>query len=238
MSGRGPGPGADALSALRGCRLLRAASDEGIARLGALASIRRLKRGQILVREGDPADGFGIVVVGKLAVYHLGADGKKLLFETMEATQPVAAVAALAAGRYPAYVEATTPAVVAWLARSAILDLMAEEPGLARSIVADFADRLLHFTAVATTLARDVPARVAHYVFERALAGGKPTTEGLVVDLGMSKTDLASSLGTVPETLSRAFAKLKSEGLVEVRGKDVVVLDFGGLTRRGEGYAD
>ena len=69
----------------------------------------------------------------------------------------------------------------------------------------------------------------------RALAVGHTTPEGLVVGLGMTKAELASSLGTVPETLSRAFARLRDTGLIEVRGRDVVVKDLKALVRLASG---
>jgi CRP/FNR family transcriptional regulator len=223
------------LASLRACSLLRAASDEGVATLAATAVERTLERGQVVVEEGAPAQEWGVVIAGRLSVYHLGADGRKLLFENAGAHDPVAAVAALAMGRYPAWVEATTPTTLAWLPRDGLFALLTAEPEFARSVVRVLANRVLNFTAVATTLSMDVPARVAKFVFERSLAVGAPSADGLVVDIGMTKGELASSLGTVPETLSRALAKLTTEGLLEVRGKHVVVLDVGGLARRGEG---
>jgi CRP/FNR family transcriptional regulator len=54
----------------------------------------------------------------------------------------------------------------------------------------------------------------------------------------MSKAELAASIGTVPETLSRAFARLRDEGVLEVRGGEVVVFDVGALARLGSGYAE
>jgi CRP/FNR family transcriptional regulator len=54
----------------------------------------------------------------------------------------------------------------------------------------------------------------------------------------MSKSELASSLGTVPETLSRALARLRDEGVLVVRGSEVVVLDVGALARLGAGYEE
>jgi CRP/FNR family transcriptional regulator, dissimilatory nitrate respiration regulator len=105
-------------------------------------------------------------------------------------------------------------------------------------VITDLANRVVNFTSVVQTLALDVPARLARYLFQRALAVGTPSTRGLEVDLGMPKSELAAALGTVPETLSRAFAKLREDGLVEVHGKRVTVLDVRGLASLGSGYSE
>ncbi|MBE0477455.1 MAG: Crp/Fnr family transcriptional regulator [Coriobacteriia bacterium] len=235
----GPGGGrADVFTALRECRLWRAADDDAVARLAAQARVTDLPSGSRLVTEGEAAGSFGVMVVGRARVFHLGADGRRFTFEDVGSGDPVAAVAALAGSRYPANVETVTPATVAWLPREALFELMAEEPDVARNIVADLARRVVNFTSVVQTLALDVPSRLARYLFERALAAGQATTQGLQVDLGMSKNELAAALGTVPETLSRAFARLRDEGLVDVHGRRVVVRDVGALARMGAGYEE
>ena len=73
-------------------------------------------------------------------------------------------------------------------------------------------------------------------MFQRALATGKPSSRGLEVDLGIKKSDLAMALGTVPETLSRAFAKLREDGVIEVHGQRVTVLDVRALAALSSGY--
>ncbi len=231
-------PSIDIARVLHATPLLGRASIAGIEHLASESSLRTLDRNEVLAQEGAPARGCAVVVTGRLSVYHLGADGRKLLFETAEAGQPVAAVAAFAGGRYPAWIEATEPTSIVWVPREPLFELIDSEPAVARSVVTDLANRVVNFTAVATSLSLDVPARVARFVFQRSLAVGRTSADGLFVDLGMSKGELAQSLGTVPETLSRALAKLKAEGLLEVRGRDVVVLDVGGLARRGEGLEE
>jgi len=226
----------DVTAALRAVKLWRAASDEAVAELASASHVEDVPRGNLLATQGDRADRLGVVVAGAVKVYHLGADGRALTFEKVGSGEPFGAVAALAGSRYPATVETTTAATIAWLPREALFDLIGSDPELARTLVTDLASRVVNLTAVASTLSLDVPARLAGYLFQRSLECGRTTAAGLVVDLGMSKGELASALGTVPETLSRALARLRDDGVLEVRAKDVVVKDVGALARLGSGF--
>ncbi len=228
----------DVLAALRACRLWHGASDQAVASLAGGAVVQEVQRGVVLALEGDPADRFGVVVAGRVRVYHSGADGRTMLLEAMERGQAFAAVAVLAGGRYPANVDAATPATIAWLRRESLFEVMDSEPSIARALIADLSERVMNLTNVVQTLALDVPGRLARYLFQRSLAVGEATSEGLRVSLGMTKTELASSIGTVPETLSRALGRLRDDGVLEVRGSDVMVLDVGALARIGSGYEE
>jgi len=226
----------DVFAALRATRLWRAAADDAVAELAQHARIEDSPRGRILASEGDLPERLGVVVAGRVKVYHLGADGRELTFETLESGDPIGAVAALAGSRYPATVEAATDVTIAWLPREALFELLESQPALMRTLIADLARRVINFTEVATTLSMDVPSRLAAYLFQRALANGRTTADGLVVELGMTKGELASALGTVPETLSRALGRLRDDGVLEVRTRDVLVKDVGALARLGSGY--
>jgi len=228
----------DVVAALRECRLWRTASDAAVEKLAQTVTVEEVARGTALATEGEAADRFGVVVIGRVRVFHLGADGRTIVLETANRGEAFAAVAALAGARYPAHVDAATSALVAWIARDAIFDLLKAEPDVTRTLVTDLAEHVIGLTAVVQTLALDVPGRLARYLFERSLAAGEATSEGLRVPLGTTKSELAASLGTVPETLSRAFARLRDDGVLVVRARDVIVLDVGALARMSGGYAE
>ena len=227
---------ADVWTAFRDCRLWRTASDEAVATLARSARLSQVERGASLAREGEPAEEFGVLVSGRARVFYLGADGRQITFETVEAGQPLAAVAAMAGARYPANIDAATPVTYACLPTEALFDLLAAEPQVARTLIADLASRVVNFTSVVSTLALDVPSRVARYVFGRALQSGRPSETGLHVSLGMKKGDLAMALGTTPESLSRAFARLKDDGVMEVSGQNITITDMRALAALGSGY--
>ncbi len=228
----------DVYSALRTCRLWRAADDEAVRRLAREAVVVDVRRGTQLATEGDPAERFGVVVIGKARVFSLSPEGRRVTLESVGAGEPLGALAALSGGRYPFNIDAATPGTIAWLPRKALLDLIARQPDVARDLISDLAGRVVHFTSVVQTLTLDVPSRLARYLFQRALQTGKPAPSGLQVDLGMRKNELAEALGTVPETLSRAFARLKADGILVVRGSEVTVLDIRALAALGSGFSE
>ena len=230
----------DVWAAFRACRLWRTASDEAVAALAREARVREVPRGTSLAVEGDPATEFGVVVAGRARVFYLGADGRQITFETLEAGDPLAAVASLAGGRYPAQIEAATPATsLAWPLGGALRARSRPSRTSRGRSIADLAGRVVNFTVGRADASRSTcPSRLARYVFQRSLQSGRPTSAGLEVDLGMKKGELAMALGTVPETLSRAFAKLKDDGLLEVHGSKVTVLDVRALASLGSGYGE
>lgn len=233
---RGPDIRTDVWTAFRGCRLWLPASDAAVTRLARSARIDTVARGTHLATEGDAASEFGLVVTGKARAFYLGADGRQITFETITAGQPFGVVEALAGSRYPANIDAATPTTVARASAESLYALLDAEPRVARTLISDLASKVVDFTTVVATLSLDVPSRVARYVLHRVLKEGRSTPRGLEVTLGMKKGDLAMSLGTVPETLSRAFARLASDEVLEVSGQQVTVLDMRALAALSSGY--
>jgi CRP/FNR family transcriptional regulator len=72
---------------------------------------------------------------------------------------------------------------------------------------------------------------------DRPLAGaiGNRNGKGDEVELDMTKTQLAAFLGTIPETLSRVFAKMSQDGLISIDGSRIKLLNRQRLTVLAEG---
>jgi CRP/FNR family transcriptional regulator len=74
-----------------------------------------------------------------------------------------------------------------------------------------------------------VRQRLIAVILRLAEAGGRPSKEGVHLELTMSHQDLASELGTVRELVSRNLSRLQAEGFLEVDGRNIVVKDLAGL---------
>jgi CRP/FNR family transcriptional regulator len=104
--------------------------------------------------------------------------------------------------------------------------LITANPSLALNMLAVMSIKLNQFAVQIENLSlKEMPARLASYLIFLADEQNK----GQVVTLNISKGQLASILGTIPETLSRVFAKLSSQSLIRVDGKNITLLDRRGL---------
>jgi CRP/FNR family transcriptional regulator len=104
--------------------------------------------------------------------------------------------------------------------------LLGKNPGLSLKLLADLSLKLRQFAVQIENLSlKEVPARLATYLLVLAEEQGR----GDQVTLSISKGQLASLLGTIPETLSRIFAKLSAQQLIQVEGRKIVLTDAEGL---------
>ena len=108
--------------------------------------------------------------------------------------------------------------------------LIKKRTDIAFKLLAGSALWVRRLTDLIAEYAKAVPARLAGYLLAEALRQ-RPTAlaDGARVRLAVNKGELAAHLGTVPETLSRAFAKLRDEGVIEVEEREITIRDLAAL---------
>ncbi len=183
--------------------------------LAAIAQVKNLERNEVIFSEGDEGNGFYVVSAGRVKIFKLSPDGKEQILHLFGPGEPFGEVAVFAGVRFPAYAEALDKAAVIFFPRRALLDLIRRNPDLALNLLGLMSMRLRRFTHLIEDLSlKEVPGRLAaHLLFLSGLKNGSDELE-----LDITKTQLASLLGTIPETLSRILAKLVKQGLLKSEG--------------------
>lgn len=204
-------------------------SDSDLDALMAIARIREHPRGELLFSEGEEAIGFFVVLDGKVKVYKLSPEGKERILHIIHPGGTFAEAAIFGDGLYPAYAEPLQASVLFFLPKGEFLDLLMDNGRISINMIAGLSRFLRQFANQIEDLTfKDVPSRLARYLME--LSRGTKQT----VELPISKSQLASNLGTVSETLSRTLRKLSEDDLIKVAGKRVEILDFGRLEELAE----
>ena len=191
-----------------------------------IAIEKQINKGEIVVSEGDEGKGFFVIVEGRVKVFKVSAEGKEQILHIFGPGQPFGEVPVFAGQRFPANAQAIDDTKALFFPRVAIVGLITANPSLALNMLAEMSKKLRLFAMQIENLSlKEMPARLASYLIH--LADEQDQEE--VVTLKISKGQLASILGTIPETLSRIFAKLSGNNLIRVEGKKITLLDRSGL---------
>ena len=113
-----------------------------------------------------------------------------------------------------------------FIPRNAFIDVIKKNPSLAMNMLAMLSRRLRKFTALVEDLSlKEVPGRLSAYLLY--LSETQNHANDLTLDI--SRSQLASLLGTIPETLSRILARMNSEELIASDGRTIRILNRDGL---------
>jgi len=205
--------------------------EDQIAAIKQIAIEKQINKGEIIFSEGDEAKGFFVIAEGRVKVFKVSPEGKEQILHIFGPGQPFGEVPVFTGQRFPANVQAIDKTRVLFFPRVAIVDLISENPSLALNMLAVMSKKLHEFAVQIENLSlKEIPARLASYLIFLANEQDKDA----VVTLNISKGQLASILGTIPETLSRIFARLSGYNLIRVDGKEITLLDRRGLENMAE----
>lgn len=197
--------------------------------LAAIAIEKSFQRGENIFFEGDKGIGFYMVGEGRVKIFKVSFAGKEHILHIFGPGEPFGEVPVFHGQPFPATAEALEKTATIFFPRDKFVRLVEAHPSLALNMLAVLSQRLRRFAQQIENLSlKEVPARLAGYLLYLSEEQGRSHE----VELDISKGQLASLLGTIPETLSRIFAKMSDEGLIQVNGRKISLLDRPGLSAR------
>lgn len=189
------------------------------------AHLRLLRRGQAIFHHGDIAHSIHIVTAGWVKLYRIAPNGTEAVVGVMTRGQSFGEPIALRRAAYPVSAEATTDCEVLAVPAQAFLDLLQARPETAISVLAA---TFLHLQGLVEQIeqlkARSGAQRVAEFLLDLCPA----ETESTTVILPYDKMLIAGRLGMKPESLSRAFVRLRDHG-VRVNQSSAAIASVSGL---------
>ena len=200
--------------------------------IARIAMEKTYDRGQPIFWDGDDGTGFYIVISGSVKIYKVSPEGKEQILHIYGPGQPIGEVPVFTGNHFPANAQAVVKSRLLFFPRQDFIALITAHPSLALNMLAVLSMRLRQFTVQVENLSlKEVPARLADYLIYLS----KEQATDFLIRLPVSKGHLASLLGTIPETLSRIFSKMSAQGLIQVSGSDVRILNRSALEALAEG---
>jgi CRP-like cAMP-binding protein len=209
---------ASALEAIPYVAALRAEDRRGLA---ARCEIRALQKGHKAFVEGDAAGGVCLILSGRMHLVRSSPNGREQVLHEEGAGVTLGEVPVFDGGGYVASAVAAEDAVLLFVPRQPLLDCIGRNPSSAAAVIRVLARRVRVLAALVEDLSlRDVTQRTARYLLRESARAG--ATSLVLPD---TRDVLAAQIGTVREQVSRALSQFRRDGVIELRGRRLRIVD-------------
>ncbi|MFS0946940.1 Crp/Fnr family transcriptional regulator [Enterococcus casseliflavus] len=193
------------------------------------AHTKHYQKGEFLFRSQEKEDTLYIINRGKIRIYRLADSGKEQLVRILNPGDFTGEWTLFNPDAvHEEYAEATRDTVVCMIQQKDVQDFLEQYPAISLKLLAEMSKRLESSERQTTQVALEsVITRLVLFLAENVEPemGNSPT-----ITLPMEKKDIASYLGTTPETISRKFGELEDEGLIQqLSGKRIKIQDLDDL---------
>lgn len=180
-------------------------------------------RGHTIYRAHEPSDGLYIVHKGRVKIYRLSESGKEQLVRILNPGDFTGELSLFTESVHDAYAEAMESVELCVMDRATFQQFLLKYPAISLKVLTEFSSRLSQTEKQAANIAMEsTDTRIAMY-----LADLVEEAKNKLVTLPMSQKDLASHLGTTPETVSRKLAEFEDfEWIKQHAQRKIEVLDL------------
>ncbi|MBN2008313.1 Crp/Fnr family transcriptional regulator [candidate division KSB1 bacterium] len=213
----------DALSRLF---LFETLAPEQLTHIERLTSIKQLCSGDMLFADGQVATAFFAVISGAVKIFKLSADGNEQIIHIQKPGDLIAEAVIFDMEKFPAHCQAVQDTTLLRISKQEFRSFLEHFPDVCFRIMSAYSRRIRQLLNKIEELSlHDIKSRLANYI----LTNGQEWNGQFVCMLSTTKKNLAALLGTIPETLSRTLHTFKKDGLIEEKGRYLIILDRNGL---------
>ncbi len=202
-----------------------------IERLAMGTAEQRVQKGQPIFQRGDPCVGFHAVVYGQVKLAFVSPSGTEKVVDIIGPGQTFGEALMFSSRPYVVYGQALADSLLLHISHEVIDAEMARDPHVARAMLASLSRRLIGLIQdVEAYSLRSGMQRVIGYLLrdiDQMVDAGKLGSPAapLRIMLDANKGVIASRLNLTPEHFSRILGELSHEGLIEVHGSQIDILD-------------
>lgn len=174
----------------------------------------RFKRNQFIFWEGDPATRFYVIKSGRVRLLKAAASGKEMVLEVMVPGQ-LCGGTSLFGEVHRNGAQAVEATVAYGISRESYEELLADYPKIARGIIKYLGAKLMDAHDVIISLVSSkVESRIASVIVRLCENHGSITDEGILINIRLTRQDIADLVGSTVETTIRIISKFQKKGLL------------------------
>jgi CRP/FNR family transcriptional regulator, cyclic AMP receptor protein len=198
--------------------------------LNRITTMSTVTKGRVFYRPEEPGEVLFILKEGRVQLYRISPEGKKLVITTLGPHTLFGEMALLGTKMHNTFAEAVDDCLICVMSRTDLERLILSKPQVALRILEITGKRLREAEERLESMAfKGIPARLASLLLRLSDEQGTDDVRGL------THQDLAESVGTYRETATQVLNDLKTQGLIEIGRKRIKILNKEELLEVSEG---
>lgn len=188
-------------------------------------TVNRYQRKQIIFYEGHPVVGLYCVRSGKIKLYKSSPSGKQQILKIARVGEILGHSSLFANAPHIASAEAMEESDICFLDKHRFLLLLQAHPSISSKLLGQLGRELNRSEEQVLDFAyKSVRVRLVEFLMTLRRSFGVHKEGDDRLNISLSREELAQAVGASVETVVRLLSEFRSEGLIGLEGKDIVIL--------------
>lgn len=198
-------------------------------------TVRTYPEDTYLFFEGDPPSNLYVIVQGHVALIRHTLEGRDVVLDVMQPGNMVGELAIFEGVPYSSSGKTLDEVTAVVIPRERFHQMLAQYPRMAGAVIFDLTRRVRHLSDLVQSLAIErVERRLARILLRLARISGEHRDDGLLINLPLTRQDLADMAGTTVETAIRTLSRMRRQGIVDTSHGHLIIRDVERLVRIAE----
>ena len=204
--------------------VFRGIAPADLVRIAQAARRKQISAGTFLFHQGDPAKVIYIPVKGRLKLTQITPEGHEVILRYVSVGEMTGATAVFGDTSYPASAETVEETIVLGWHDETMIELIEQYPRLGLNILHLLSVRLQELQDRLREMSTErVERRIARALLRLVSQLGRKAETGVLIDLPLSRQDLANMTGTTLYTVSRVLSRWEEEDIIEAGREKVLI---------------
>ncbi|MEW6107921.1 MAG: Crp/Fnr family transcriptional regulator [Nitrospirota bacterium] len=215
---------------LRQVSIFNTLSPQEAKEIGRYLQHEKFRKKDSIFSEGDASEWLYIVTKGKVKITKISQEGKEIILEIISPMDFFGGIAVVRGFPYPANAIAMDDTDILKISRNNLMKILDRFPNLMYCMAMNIGDRIKgsHETLKSIALEK-VESRIASLLIKLSDKAGEKTPDGMIINMKLTKQDIAEMVGTTVETSIRTMSKFAKAGLVTSKAGKIMMRDLGKL---------
>lgn len=192
--------------------------------------MQQYKKHETIFSEGQSPSGLFCITEGKVKLIKHGLNGKETLLRILGPGDIIGIRGILSDKPYAVTAETMEPAHICYIDKGFFNDLVKSDPHLAMSVIHKLSAELSKAEDQMSDMSnKNVRQRLSQLLISLKKSYGKKQPQGVLLDVALTRVEIASMMATTPETVIRILSDFSDLNYILLEGKKIYILNESAL---------